>query len=115
MRNRWIALVSLLACLPAPAADVVRLRNPDYQASLSNLNEADQALRRAIVKVKDSRRAPVANIDYQRLLADLAAVEGELARALAPHDYADKHRVIKPDAMYFQAPGLTQEPEPRKP
>lgn len=113
--NRWMLLVGFLVCLPVAATDVVRLRNPDYQASLSNLHEADQALTRAIAKVRDSRQQPIANIDYQRLLADLRAVEGELAKALAPHRHADKHRVIKPDAMYFQAPGLTQEPEPRKP
>lgn len=100
-------LLLLLMTLPAPAADVVRLRSPEYQKSLSDLHEAEQALKRTIRKVRDSGQSPIANVNYQRLLADLRAIEGELNKVIEPHTYADKHRVLQPDSMYFLPPELT--------
>jgi hypothetical protein len=107
--------LSVAGSAPALAVDVVRARNPDYQASLSDLTEAEQALRRAIAKARASSERPLANVDYQRLLADLRAIEGELAKVLRPHTYAETHRAIRPDSMYFQPPGMTDPGRNSKP
>lgn len=110
MRTQIAVLATILAVGVAGfahAVDVTRLHNENYQESLSNLNEADHALRQAIEKVRASSKSPVATVDYRRLLADLQAMQATLAKVIEPHAYADKHRVLKPDSMYFLPPELT--------
>ncbi len=110
MRTQYSVLAGLIvagAMGLAHAVDVTRLNNPAYQESLSNLNEADHALRQAIEKVRSSSKSPVANVDYRRMLADLQAMQATLVKVIEPHTYADKHRVLKPDSIYFLPPELT--------
>ncbi len=64
-------------------------------------------MRQAIENVRASSMSPIATVDYRRLLGDLKAMQATLEKVIGPHTYADKHRVIKPDSMYFLPPELT--------
>lgn len=106
-RYAAIAGLGLLFCNPAWPVDVVNQRDVGYQQSLSRLVEASQALDRALDLVRESQTGtPLANVDYRRLLGDLAAIRAELNKLIMPHERTEKYRPLIPDASYVVTPAV---------